>query len=236
MSEVTSNSITLKCPSERRGKTLAGLKADTIIFDNAQFAPPYYLNGMSYRLISYNMDDQALLSFVGKSDYRSDVYSTLESYYQRIGDVYAARDVHVAGKDRERDIAFSKSPLRSLWMWVQYATMGYGKFLVRALLWSLVFIIVGCVIFWREDGMETQDSDDAEKYSGRYHPIWYSLATFLPIFNRRFNLDTQSRTQVRPVLSALTHNFRLLTHTHRSGRLDRTNQVTARRSSKELRI
>ena len=183
MSEVTSNSITLKCPSERRGKTLAGLKADTIIFDNAQFAPPYYLNGMSYRLISYNMDDQALLSFVGKSDYRSDVYSTLESYYQRIGDVYAARDVHVAGKDRERDIAFSKSPLRSLWMWVQYATMGYGKFLVRALLWSLVFIIVGCVIFWREDGMETQDSDDAEKYSGRYHPIWYSLATFLPIVN-----------------------------------------------------
>ena len=29
--------------------------------------------------------------------------------------------------------------------------------------------------------METQSVNDAAKYKGRYHPVWYSLATFLPI-------------------------------------------------------
>jgi hypothetical protein len=132
-------------------------------------------NAMSYRMISYNMDDEALLSFVGKSEYKPDVYSTLESFYQQGGDVYAARDVYVAWKNRERDAALSKFPLRGIWMWVQYVTTGYGKFLVRALLWALLFIIVGCVLFWKESGMETQDASDAAKYKGRYHPIWYSL-------------------------------------------------------------
>lgn len=162
-------------------KSLSGLKADGILFDGAQFARPYFLNAMSYRLISYNMDDEALLSFVGNSEYKPDVYSALESFYQRNGDVYAARDVYVAWKNRERDAAFSKFPLRGIWMWVQYVTTGYGKFLVRALLWALLFILVGCVFFWKESGMETQDANDAAKYKGRYHPIWYSLATFLPI-------------------------------------------------------
>ena len=165
----------------KREKSLSGLKADAILFDGAQFAPPYWLNAMSYRMISYNMDDEALLSFVGKSEYKPDVYSTLESFYQRTGDVYAARDVYVAWKNRERDAAFSKFPLRGIWMWVQYVTTGYGKFLVRALYWGLLFIFVGCVFFWKESGMETQDARDAAKYQGRYHPIWYSLATFLPI-------------------------------------------------------
>jgi len=171
----------VKANNTERQKSLSGLKADGILFDGAQFAPPYWLNAMSYRMISYNMDDEALLSFVGKSEYKPDVYSTLESFYQRTGDVYAARDVYVAWKNRERDAAFSKFPLRGIWMWVQYVTTGYGKFLVRALLWALLFILVGCVFFWKESGMETQDENDAAKYKGRYHPIWYSLATFLPI-------------------------------------------------------
>lgn len=171
----------VRAGNTERQKALSGLKADGILFDGAQFAPPYWLNAMSYRMISYNMDDEALLSFVGKSEYKPDVYSTLESFYQRTGDVYAARDVYVAWKNRERDAAFSKFPLRGIWMWVQYVTTGYGKFLVRALFWGLLFIIVGCVFFWKESGMETQSVNDAAKYKGRYHPIWYSLATFLPI-------------------------------------------------------
>lgn len=171
----------VRAGNTEREKALSGLKADGILFNGAQFAPPYWLNAMSYRLISYNMDDEALLSFVGKSEYKPDVYSTLESFYQRAGDVYAARNVYVAWKNRERDAAFSKFPLRGIWMWVQYVTTGYGKFLVRALLWGLLFIIVGCVFFWKESGMETQNVNDAAKYKGRYHPIWYSLATFLPI-------------------------------------------------------
>ena len=171
----------VRAGNTERAKKLSGLKADGILFGSAQFAPPYWLNAMSYRMISYNMDDEALLSFVGKSEYKPDVYSTLESFYQHTGDVYAARDVYVAWKNRERDAAFSKFPLRGIWMWVQYVTTGYGKFLVRALLWALLFILVGCVLFWKESGMETQDASDAAKYKGRYHPVWYSLATFLPI-------------------------------------------------------
>ena len=170
-----------KALNPERTKSLSGLKADNILFDGAQFAPPYWLNSMSYRLISYNMQDDALLSFVGNSGYKSDVYSTLESHYQKTGDIYAARDVHVAWKNQERNGTFTKAPLRYVWMWVQYITTGYGRYLVRALLWALLFIIIGCIVFWREDGMETQNVNDAQKYEGRYHPIWYSLATFLPI-------------------------------------------------------
>lgn len=110
----------VKANNTEREKALSGLKADGILFDGAQFAPPYWLNAMNYRLISYNMDDEALLSFAGKSEYKPDVYSTLESFYQRTGDVYAARDVYVAWKNRERDATFSKFPLRGIWMWVQY--------------------------------------------------------------------------------------------------------------------
>ena len=171
----------VKAPNTDRVKSLTGLKADAIFFDGAEFAPPYWLNGMSYRLISYYMEDDTLLSFVGNSEYKSDVYSTLESHYQRTGDTYAARDVHVAWKNRERNVTFSNT--RSVWMWVQYLTTGYGKLLVRALLWGLLFIVIGCIVFWREKGMETQNVNDAEKYRNRYHPIWYSLATFLPIVN-----------------------------------------------------
>src|SRR6185369_10328178 len=112
----------VRAGNTERVKALSGLKADGVLFDGAQFAPPYWLNAMSYRMISYNMDDEALLSFVDKSEYKPDVYSTLESFYQRTGDVYAARDVYVAWKNRERDAAFSKFPLRGIWMWVQYVT------------------------------------------------------------------------------------------------------------------
>ena len=38
----------------------------------------------------------------------------------------------------------------------------------------------GAVTFRREIGMETQKPEDGPRYAGRYHPIWYSLARFLP--------------------------------------------------------
>lgn len=64
---------------------------------------------------------------------------------------------------------------------MQDKVAGYGRRLTRALLISVLFVLLGWIIFMHEDNMMTQKEEDALRYKGRYRPGWYSLSLFLPI-------------------------------------------------------
>lgn len=54
---------------------------------------------------------------------------------------------------------------------------GYGRTVLEPLVWSLVFIGLGAVIFAKERNMEAPEPEKAAVYSG----FWYSLEMFLPV-------------------------------------------------------
>jgi hypothetical protein len=165
-------------------KSFAGTKVDTAIFDGATIVPHYMLNGVSYRLIGSDSNEH-LISLIDQSDYSPDTYTTLEAYFRRMGFNDVADDTYVAGRERERDENFRGHHIsylpKYLWSWVLYIVVGYGKHLARALLWSLILIGIGIFIFRKEDYMMIRDEKDIERYKNKYHPVWYSLALFLPI-------------------------------------------------------
>lgn len=117
-------------------------------------------------------------------DRLTDSWNGLYTYYQQHGGREEADDIYVAWQrsKRSNDLARRKYGDYA-WGWVEDITSGFGKRLWYALYWSVFFIAVGCAVFWREDGMETKDPDAAERCRGRYHPIWYSIALFLPIIS-----------------------------------------------------
>ena len=173
-------------------KDFSALKADDIIFNDALIAAPFFLNGMSYRLIFDQATDQGkpaqkdvLLDLINRSNYspaNPDNYTNLEAFYLKQGNIEGAKNVHIDWRHRERSaLGFRHHPLKYVWSIVEWITTGYGQRLEVALLWSVGFIILGIFVFRREEWMETKDQGKAETFKGRYRPLWYSIALFLPI-------------------------------------------------------
>lgn len=177
-------------------KDFSVVKADNLILYNNWFAPPYSLNGMSYRLL-FAPPDQ-LLRFVDGADYdasKSNVYKNLESFYLQQGNIDGAKDVHIAWKKRERaalgpcTLCFNRNsrllahPFQYLWDWIQYLSTGYGQHLELALLWSIGFIVAGYFVFRRENWMDPSPPKSDTKATPKYSPWWYSIALFLPVVN-----------------------------------------------------
>jgi hypothetical protein len=165
-------------------KRFSGARVDTAIFDGTKLSFPYWLNGMTYRLISADSEEQ-LEALISDAAYSPDAYTTLEAYFRRMGVQDAADDTYVVSRNRERDEKFKKHPVAYLpkyvWNWIIYVAVGYGKHVARALLWSILVIVIGCFVFRREDFMETREQEEADRYKGRYRPVWYSIALHLPI-------------------------------------------------------
>lgn len=159
---------------------------DSASFDKTRLSGIATFTGMTYQLIDAGDAQDLENLFNSHSEYSADVYANLEDVFRRHGEITVAKSLYVAGKQRERSYQWQKhrSFMASLsWAWdfVQDKVAGYGRHLERALYCSVVFIIFGCFVFWKERWMETQDPQDAKRYKGRYRPIWYSLALFLPI-------------------------------------------------------
>lgn len=161
-------------------KTFSQMKVDTVSFEQAAIVPPYSLQGADYRSINPTSEGyHEILNLIEKSEYSPSVYTNLEAYYRREGFEKAADEVYVAGKKKERKVA---SVPGYLWNWVLCITVEYGKRLELALVWSIVFIVIGAVLFFRKDNMMLQKPEDKAHYDKlKYHPLWYSIALFLPI-------------------------------------------------------
>src|SRR5207245_1064382 len=145
----------------RWSKNFSGLRADNLIFDDTNIASPFYLNGMSYRLIScditqadQNTQKDNLLPFINKAEYsldNPDVYMNVEAFYQKEGNIEAAKEVHIDWKKRERStLGFIHHPLAYVWNIIDWVSVGYGQRVARALWWSAGFIALGWLVVFRK--------------------------------------------------------------------------------------
>src|SRR5262249_37594808 len=67
--------------------------------------------------------------------------------------------------------------------------VGYGRKPQRALYLGLLIVALGCVVFWRKQGMVQRDPKDEPT---TYNPFWYSLDLFAP------DIDLQSAKNWMP--------------------------------------
>jgi hypothetical protein len=140
------------------------------------------LGRMTFKFISPTSPNK-LQFLLARGD--AEFYADLENSLRTHGYSEEADTVFIARKRRERDkcTSFLSNCDRGGWVWnyFQDELAGYGKKLKYLLVWSLVFLFIGMVVFRSEKGMRTQDKKDARHYYRRYCCFWYSLDLFLPI-------------------------------------------------------
>jgi hypothetical protein len=169
------------------GVSFSGMKLDTFQFNPAtinnekKLAGPLRLDAMSYQRFNTATWNDLVWLANRAGEVSRDIFTSLETCYRRQGYLDHADEIYILGKQHEREGHFGIDPLGYLWNLIQDKTAGYGRDLKRALIFSIGFIIIGSIVFWRETGMVTQKDDDAGRYN--YHPVWYSIALFLPIIS-----------------------------------------------------
>ncbi|HUT01464.1 MAG TPA: pentapeptide repeat-containing protein [Phycisphaerae bacterium] len=118
-----------------------------------------------------------LLELLHKTKCSEETYAYLERHMRDRGLRKEADAVFVDLKRRQRDEA-SQGPhtLASVALDVLYA---FGREPSRVLLWCLIPVLLGCLLF-RRKGMEERDPD---RKAMRYSALWYSVDMFLPFVN-----------------------------------------------------
>jgi hypothetical protein len=122
--------------------------------------------------------------------YNPQPYEQVKDYLTKTGDLEAATAVGIAGKNRERRQACHNGPvLNCIFLWLSYATIGYGYVLYRSILWSLFFIATGALVF-----RQTQEARDSHMPFG----LAYSFDTFIPLIKLRdlhYKIDITSNAR-----------------------------------------
>jgi hypothetical protein len=107
----------------------------------------------------------------------SQLYSTLETILRKHGHDDWGDEVYIAGKRKEREYLPWYS---GAWSSFQDLFIGYGRHVSRLLWWSLIFIVIGSVIFWSRNSMELKKPDPPGSAPKKYCPFLYTLDSFLP--------------------------------------------------------
>jgi hypothetical protein len=159
-----------------------------------EFGGRPHVGGMTYKRISMNdphKDAEAVelwFDLLNKTEYRVDCYTALESFMEKQGYSSRANAFYIRQRDREAGEAFRHSRLwgTAVWCWDSFLkyTVGYGRWPWLALIYGIVIIGVGCLVF-PEDKMEILKKDEKEPKKDekrpKYSPFWYSLDLFLPV-------------------------------------------------------
>jgi hypothetical protein len=144
--------------------------------------PWLWLNGMTYQRISAGSERESwqnLYRLVQRtarhSAYSADVFAGLDDYYRRLGYSRQANLFFRGLKAREREEVLSGPA----WIWSCFLDwfVGYGRSPERAILWSVLIVAIGCVVF-RPGRMEPQKD---EYVARKYSPFWYSMDVYLPV-------------------------------------------------------
>jgi hypothetical protein len=139
------------------------------------------INGMAYEEISAGENESdwlKLVAWVEGSKYSRETYSRLEAFFSSHGYSDRADEVFVRMKRRERRELF-----RGYWSprwWSDLMLDGlvrYGRAPERALYWSMLVILIGCLVFRHRQNVEPQRTEDSSR---PYSPIWYSVDLFVP--------------------------------------------------------
>lgn len=108
---------------------------------------------------------------MNSAKFSSDYYLLLENYFRRIGKYDLADSTYIMMKDREKSNASN---------WLYKKVVGYGLEPLKAFIWCIPFIIIGCLVF-RKKKM-TPESENDNKY---YNVFYYSVALLLPLIQLR---------------------------------------------------
>ena len=162
-----------------------------------------------------------------RSPYIADVYEGLEKFFQNEGQTKLAKEVFIESKQQERrkilNAQLRTSPWRDklkcfflwIWNWIFQLLVGYGRHPERALIYSSIFVAVGCAVFRRgqmgpvKDWPAT-DMDAATAWWDRflafcrvrsedytYYAFWYSLDMFVPFIELHANEGWQPKPKSR---------------------------------------
>lgn len=128
------------------------------------------------------------LRFLQRAEYYEPAYSSYESALKIRGQSDKADDVYFAMRDRRRYAEFRDA--ESAWDKTVAAfnyvigfghkwLFGYGRAWVYPLVWCIVLVLLGAVIFRDGSRMERVDAQSSQAFS----PIWYSVDLFVPILS-----------------------------------------------------
>jgi hypothetical protein len=104
-------------------------------------------------------------------------YTAVEALLNKQGDSEHADDAYITWKNKEWWGLELGNKIYGVFTW---ALVGYGRRKERLLKWSVVFVLIGAVIFWRESDMKAKVPLDRRYYPPRYNGVLYSLDLFLP--------------------------------------------------------
>ena len=141
------------------------------------------LDGIEYQYISAGPEKDSwltLLRWLNGSVYSANVYANLSAFFQKQGYTAQSSEVFVAQRRRERAELLG-GPVSLAWWWNLFldGLVRYGRSPDRALLYSLLLVVIGCIAF-RPRHMEPADPENPRT---DYNPLWYSLDLFVPILN-----------------------------------------------------
>jgi len=176
---------------------LIRMRMDTGFLDTESMPGPVKLDGMTFQSLS-PLSWRQLKSLTKSSNCDAVFYSDLETLFRKHGFTDQANDVYIAERDKEREEINKWSfwgPPKWLFSFLQFWLIGYGRHLEWLLIWSLVFIGIGCGVFWKKDWMDPKKPEDKDK---DYNCLWYSLDLFLPIL-RLGDADTWTPKDTRRV-------------------------------------
>jgi hypothetical protein len=159
------------------------------------------LDGLVYtRFAARPTDAKSRLEWIDRQPanrFRPQPYQQLAKVLREAGDNVGARRVLVAMENSRRKHGNLKW-WSWLWRWVLRVTIGYGYRPWYALIWALLFVTLGSVLFWRHATLITpldkatyeqmfpshgRSTGNAPDSYQTFSPVVYSLDTFLPIIN-----------------------------------------------------
>ena len=109
--------------------------------------------------------------------YNTQFYATLETMLRGHGHSDWGDEVFIAGKRKARE----RLPWYDrAWGYFLDGFIGYGRHVERLLLWSLIFIVLGCVVFRSRNQMELKNQNQVPDDTRKYCPFLYTLDLFLP--------------------------------------------------------
>lgn len=118
-------------------------------------------------------EEAIMLDMLEGMPYRAESYSLIEHEFVRRGRHDLADDVYIHGQDRETADASPFTFARFRGLALKFVA-GYGRKPALAFAWCLIAILVGAVVFLRE---ETEQSERKRYLSA----FWYSLDLFIPV-------------------------------------------------------
>lgn len=146
----------------------------------------FSLRGATYHEIEMNgqkISEQNYPDFytlIRSSKYDAEVYKTFEQFLANEGLQDFIPEVELAKKQREREEFLEPYSVEWIWSWFLEIFAGYGQRPSRALLWSLLIIAIGALVYRKESDLVRLHSPEE---TPPYNAILYSFTLFLPFID-----------------------------------------------------